>query len=437
MISARLVAALSFTTGPRRHGLVMLVGLLVAAFVVASPAAARPTLDRSTVDRPDDITGPQIHAVYVVPADGTDRALDTNGTIAASVSNWENWLRGQTGGHGLRLDTYGGAADVTYFRMSETDAQVSAMGAFVRDAIERELKSAGITKPGKLYAAYYDGNSTYACGGGAWPPTLPGIVAAVYLPPTFWNTVGDPCYAPERSLGGLQLMDLAILHELMHTMGFVATCAPHFTRAGHVSDSPTDLMYAGNEDWHPSVLDIGRDDYFDAHIPGCLDLSASSYLEGNDSFRLTVTLAGDGAGTVASSPAGINCGTTCAFDFDQGTSVTLTASAQAGSIFVGWRGDCSGAARCLLRMDASHSATASFASNRRCIVPNVKGKTLAAARRAITTANCGLGKTRTAFSARVKKGRVIAESPRPGTRLAKGSKVTLVVSKGASPSSLQ
>jgi hypothetical protein len=69
-----------------------------------------------------------------------------------------------------------------------------------------------------------------------------------------------------------------MLHELLHTIGFVPTCAPHFTRAGHVSDSNHDLMYAGDQPWYPSVLDYGHDDYFDAHIPGCPDVSDSPLL---------------------------------------------------------------------------------------------------------------------------------------------------------------
>jgi hypothetical protein len=183
------------------------------------------------------------------------------------------------------------------------------------------------------------------------------------MPATFWNTVGAPCYVPERSLGGLQLMDLAILHELMHTLGFVATCAPHFTRAGHVSDSPTDLMYAGNEDWHPSVLDIGRDDYFNAHIPGCLDLATSSYLEGNDSFRLRVSVVAKGGhGTVTSNPVGIKCPTTCAADFGRGSIVSVTARKAFGSRFTGWTGACSGLRQpCSVTMDAAKSIAATFA----------------------------------------------------------------------------
>jgi List-Bact-rpt repeat protein len=288
--------------------------------------------------------------VYVVPADGVDRALDTNGTIAASVANWEGWLRGQTGGHGLRLDTFGGAVDVTFFRLAETDAATAATGAFVRDAIERELGAGRPTNPQKIYAVYYDGTSTYACGGGAWPPSLPGTVGAIYMPATFWNTSGIPCYEPSRSLAGLQLMDLAILHELMHTLGFVPTCAPHHTRAGHVSDSPTDLMYAGDGRWDPSVLDVGRDDYYGAHIPGCADLADSPFLEGNQAaVRVSVA----GGGVVASSPPGIHCPASCTVEFGRGANLTLAATPGRGSRFVSWSGACTGT-RPVCSLTAAH-----------------------------------------------------------------------------------
>ena len=53
---------------------------------------------------------------------------------------------------------------------------------------------------------------------------------------------------------------------------------------------------------------------------------------------LTVTLAGTGTGTVASGPAGIDCGADCTEAYLQGTRVTLTPVAGANSTFVGWTG---------------------------------------------------------------------------------------------------
>ena len=43
------------------------------------------------------------------------------------------------------------------------------------------------------------------------------------------------------------------------------------------------------------------------------------------------------------------------------------------------------------------------------------------------------GKTTTAKSKTVKKGNVISQSPKAGRKLAKGSKVNLVVSRGRKP----
>ena len=75
--------------------------------------------------------------------------------------------------------------------------------------------------------------------------------------------------------------------------------------------------------------------------------------------NLTVALAGSGNGTVASSPAGIDCGIDCTQEYPDGTAVTLTPTAAAGSVFSGWSGD----ADCndgVVTMDADHSCTATF-----------------------------------------------------------------------------
>jgi List-Bact-rpt repeat protein len=75
-------------------------------------------------------------------------------------------------------------------------------------------------------------------------------------------------------------------------------------------------------------------------------------------FGLSVTKSGTGTGTVTSSPAGINCGSTCSATFNSGTSVTLSATAAAGSTFAGWSG--TGCTNGSVVMDASKSCTATF-----------------------------------------------------------------------------
>ena len=331
---------------------------LLGAGAVGSRVAALP---RATADRPDEISGSQVHVIYVVPSDGVDRSLDTDGALDASVSNFQAWLRGQTGGRALRIDTYQGQPDISFVRLGKTDAQIAATGAFVRDTVEHDLIALGFNSPSKLLAVYYDGTSTFACGGGAWPPALPWTAGMLYLRATYG--AGFLCYEPARSNAGLQIMDLAILHELLHTIGMVPTCAPHHTRAGHVSDSPQDLMYAGVQPWVPTTLDVGRDDYFDAPVAGCPDLADSPYLGSAVSSvpsRLAITVLG--RGHVRSSPTGIDCPPTCAVQFPQGTRVLLTATATAGWRFSIWRGACSGRGfSCRLALNAATAATATFA----------------------------------------------------------------------------
>lgn len=66
----------------------------------------------------------------------------------------------------------------------------------------------------------------------------------------------------------------------------------------------------------------------------------------------------------------------------------------------------------------------------RCMVPNVRGKSLRQAKSRIRGAHCKVGRVRMLFSNRVAAGRVVSQTPRGGRRLAVGSRVHLVVSKG-------
>lgn len=65
-----------------------------------------------------------------------------------------------------------------------------------------------------------------------------------------------------------------------------------------------------------------------------------------------------------------------------------------------------------------------------CIVPSLRGATLAAGRRRLARAHCALGKVTRAFSSSVRAGRVIRSSPAAKTNRAAGAKVGVQVSKG-------
>ena len=95
----------------------------------------------------------------------------------------------------------------------------------------------------------------------------------------------------------------------------------------------------------------GDTGHFDLHITAASPQPRS----------LVVAKAGAGAGTVSSSPDGIDCGSACSAIFQLGTVVTLSANPAAGSTFAGWSGGgCSGSGSCQVTLGADTTVTATF-----------------------------------------------------------------------------
>jgi hypothetical protein len=65
-----------------------------------------------------------------------------------------------------------------------------------------------------------------------------------------------------------------------------------------------------------------------------------------------------------------------------------------------------------------------------CVVPGLRGKTLAAARRALRRAHCRLGHVTRQRSSAVRRGRVIGSRPGRRTRLVRDARVALTLSRG-------
>lgn len=84
---------------------------------------------------------------------------------------------------------------------------------------------------------------------------------------------------------------------------------------------------------------------------------SSQLVELGGPATLTIVKNGGGIGTVTSSPDGILCGPACQARFEQGTQVTLTATAAGGSYFSGWGGDCAGG---VVTMSGPRTCTATF-----------------------------------------------------------------------------
>jgi uncharacterized repeat protein (TIGR01451 family) len=80
-------------------------------------------------------------------------------------------------------------------------------------------------------------------------------------------------------------------------------------------------------------------------------------------FKLSVAKTGNGSGTVTSDPGingAINCGSVCSATYLSGAGVTLSATADANSLFAGWSGACTGTATCGVTMNADQAVTANF-----------------------------------------------------------------------------
>ncbi|GBC85735.1 hypothetical protein HRbin11_02185 [bacterium HR11] len=78
-------------------------------------------------------------------------------------------------------------------------------------------------------------------------------------------------------------------------------------------------------------------------------------------YILTVNRVPVTGGTVTSSPAGIDCGTTCSASFGPGTTVTLTATPAGGWQLAGWAGcDSTNSTQCMVTMNADRAVQVNF-----------------------------------------------------------------------------
>jgi hypothetical protein len=262
--------------------------------------SARP---RATVDRPDVAQGSQLHVIYMVPADGADEALDTNGVLENAVASMNLWVEEQTGGRHLRLDTSldrrtgRPALDVSFVRGNRTAAEYAADPAGAFTAVTNELAERGWTASPlvKRYLVYYAGAAANnrVCGT-AFYNTLDTSYAqwsVVFLdatPGCGARDFGTPTTGAGKS-------EAIALQELLHNENMVRPQAPHHCAAaqGHICTAQAGARVLGAGDpesgdvlfpfvtvpLRDKALDNGHDDYYDHPFP-YRDLSESPFLEG-------------------------------------------------------------------------------------------------------------------------------------------------------------
>jgi hypothetical protein len=176
----------------------------------------------------------------------------------------------------------------------------------------------------------------------------------------------DGAGTPQRGFHSLADSDVAIDQTDGHI--FVAdNLEPGFERPAAVVDEFNPAGdYRGRLphsfiDAEPSALAV--DGSGNVYATSGNDEKASLYGFGPtmSAGSLAVAKTGAGEGTVTSEPAGINCGTACAAEYNAGEEVVLTAVPDPGSAFAGWNGGgCNGTSPCHLTIGGNTEVSAEF-----------------------------------------------------------------------------
>jgi Divergent InlB B-repeat domain len=136
-------------------------------------------------------------------------------------------------------------------------------------------------------------------------------------------------------------------------------CVEHFNEGRLVTLTATPAPGSRFVEWLGVGCDEGTQHICQVTMSHAESITAR--FEPTPAQSLTISMAGAGAGTVTSEPAGLSCPGVCAAAFGEGSQVTLIASAAPGSNFAGWSGSCSGtASTCTVTMSAARSLGAEF-----------------------------------------------------------------------------
>ena len=310
----------------------------------------------TAADRPDIVTGAQVHAIVVTPADEPDAFTADANRLADDVASMSAWWTGQDSTRVPRYDVAvfpgGTCLDISYVRLAETASQLQDSATLAFSVVMRELGAAEFVHPYKDYVVYYDGPAQQdICGTGNGFFNRGGGFAIVWLN----GCAGVPSDGIEA-------------HELLHALGALPAGAPHVCPlaidpfSGHPCDSQSDVLYpvTDGRPLQQMVLDFNHDDYY-GHSGTWIDIQDTIFLRHLNTPQVPLDVKLSGAGSVASNLPGVDCSQACASEWDQGTTVSLLATPRAGSRFVRWSGSCAGTrGECVLSLAQASSATAIF-----------------------------------------------------------------------------
>jgi hypothetical protein len=285
--------------------------------LVAAETTSSGTTSTSSSSVPcygDGVTGQRVQAVYVVPADRTDRYVDVSPLIrnyAANVDSIFNASAAETGGvrHVRWVTDASCQLDVAHVNITSTQDDTFA-------AMVSALQSKGFNRSDRKYLVWAD-TGVY-CG-------VADMKSDDRADATNANNGGSMYARVDASCWGQT--DATEAHELMHLMGGVQASAPHASAAGHCTDESDRMCYqdaAGVTLTYPCLashehlFDCNHDDYFSTAAP------AGSYLASHWNSANNVYLEQADPGTTTGGSTGTTTGSTS-------TAPTTTTSSFSGS----------------------------------------------------------------------------------------------------------
>ncbi len=250
---------------------------LISTILALMPPAAAALQLRSTIDRPDDISGFQIHVVYVVPDGSSDLQFDTSGQIDSWVKEGNSWLNSKVN-RNLRFDTFQGATDVTFLKSQFRVNELCYENCKALSKLESEFRGQNPTYDSSktLLFMVADVLDRDSCG---WAQQSSNLALAQ----GFGDSRNGCNLSSSKAKTGLSGPAKTIIHELFHTFGL-----------GHVCIDASDLMLGEPE--------CRIDDNTYGEVPITFDLKRNQYLGsdigfGVDILKMPIWSDGNGSST--------------------------------------------------------------------------------------------------------------------------------------------
>jgi hypothetical protein len=236
---------------------------------------------QNSLDTPDDSGRDKFHAVYVLGSDSGAADPDMVGNIQRDVGALSSWFQSQTA-HPLNIDRKAGQIEVTTWKLPDLTKQQIAKWAddsspYFLIALIRMAQDGFGSPYGRRWLFVLDtrglDTASFPCGVAfaQWATVFTNNACA----PVTGTTDADSVDGPPKNSAQVAL------HEMIHTLGAVPSCATHYDGTGHVSDDTveegSDLMYPTAE-LQPKSIDPHNDDYFNDNIPGCPDVAESPFV---------------------------------------------------------------------------------------------------------------------------------------------------------------